>query len=153
MGVRAEGTERMGAARAQVNEMRHASELWEPTLVTMRFHDFFCRLPVFSTLRKRSGRSLHVSSVLAREGGGGMSGLQRHRAKNSGGQGGGGLKRNSVPQHNAIPHPESSALTHLNISCSATGRTLGNGTSHFPAFSFLFCLMVLLNTLARSTCN
>mmetsp|Transcript_21106 Transcript_21106/g.58603 ORF Transcript_21106/g.58603 Transcript_21106/m.58603 type:complete len:211 (+) Transcript_21106:649-1281(+) len=59
-------------------------------LVTMRFHDFFWRLPDFNT---------------------------------------------------------------LNISCSATGRTLGKGTSHLPAFSFLFCLMVLLSTLARSTCS
>jgi hypothetical protein len=31
-------------------------------------------------------------------------------------------------------------------------RTLGSGTSHFPAFCFRFCLMVLLSTLALSTC-
>ena len=31
--------------------------------------------------------------------------------------------------------------------------TFGSGTSHLPAFSFRFCLMVLLNTLARSTCK
>lgn len=29
--------------------------------------------------------------------------------------------------------------------------TFGNGTSHLPAFSFRFCLTVLLSTLARST--
>ena len=29
--------------------------------------------------------------------------------------------------------------------------TLGNGTSHFPAFSFRFCFTVLLSTLALST--
>nr|GMD13193.1 hypothetical protein Iba_scaffold40558CG0010 [Ipomoea batatas] len=37
-------------------------------------------------------------------------------------------------------------LITLNISSSATGLTLGRGTSHFPAFSFLFCFMVLLRT-------
>lgn len=31
--------------------------------------------------------------------------------------------------------------------------TFGKGTSHLPAFSFRFCLTVLLNTLARSTYN
>lgn len=31
--------------------------------------------------------------------------------------------------------------------------TCGRGTSHLPAFSFRFCLMVLLRTLARSTCK
>ena len=39
----------------------------------------------------------------------------------------------------------------LNISSSATGLTLGIGTSHFPAFSLRFCLTVLLRTLARLT--
>mmetsp|Transcript_43163 Transcript_43163/g.102425 ORF Transcript_43163/g.102425 Transcript_43163/m.102425 type:complete len:259 (-) Transcript_43163:238-1014(-) len=39
----------------------------------------------------------------------------------------------------------------LNISFSAMGRTFGSGTSHLPAFSFRFCLIVLLSTLARST--
>jgi len=32
-------------------------------------------------------------------------------------------------------------------------NTLGKGTSHLPAFSFRFCLTVLLKTLARSTYN
>ena len=40
-------------------------------------------------------------------------------------------------------------LITLNISSSATGFTLGIGTSHFPAFSFLFCLTVLLSTYVR----
>ncbi len=31
--------------------------------------------------------------------------------------------------------------------------TLGSGTSHLPAFSFRFCLMVLLRTFALSTCT
>src|SRR3989338_9662831 len=39
----------------------------------------------------------------------------------------------------------------LNISSSLIGRTFGNGTSHLPAFSFLFCLIMLLRTLARSS--
>ena len=30
--------------------------------------------------------------------------------------------------------------------------TLGRGTSHLPAFSLRFCLIVLDSTLARSTC-
>lgn len=34
----------------------------------------------------------------------------------------------------------------LKISSSAIGLTLGTGTSHLPAFSFLFCLTVLLRT-------
>ena len=41
----------------------------------------------------------------------------------------------------------------LNISSSATGRTLGSGTSHFPAFSFLFCFTVLDSTLALDVCS
>ena len=41
----------------------------------------------------------------------------------------------------------------LNISSSAMGRTLGRGTSHLPAFSFRFCLMVLDSTLARDVCS
>ena len=36
---------------------------------------------------------------------------------------------------------------------AAERRTFGSGTSHLPAFSFRFCLMVLLKTLARSTCR
>lgn len=32
-------------------------------------------------------------------------------------------------------------------------RTLGSGTSHLPAFSLRFCLMVLLSTLARAVCG
>mmetsp|Transcript_25737 Transcript_25737/g.76163 ORF Transcript_25737/g.76163 Transcript_25737/m.76163 type:complete len:321 (-) Transcript_25737:215-1177(-) len=44
-------------------------------------------------------------------------------------------------------------LSTLNISSSATGRTFGSGTSHLPAFSFRFCLIVLLSTLALSTCS
>lgn len=32
-------------------------------------------------------------------------------------------------------------------------RTFGSGTSHLPAFSFLFCLMVLLRTFARAVCG
>ena len=39
-----------------------------------------------------------------------------------------------------------------NISSSAMGRTLGSGTSHLPAFSLRFCLMLLLSTLARVVC-
>lgn len=35
-------------------------------------------------------------------------------------------------------------------SASMKGHTFGRGTSHLPAFSFLFCLMVLLRTLALS---
>ena len=35
-----------------------------------------------------------------------------------------------------------------NISSSAIGRTFGKGTSHFPAFSFRFCLIVLESTFA-----
>ena len=31
--------------------------------------------------------------------------------------------------------------------------TLGKGTSHLPAFCLRFCLMVLLKTLALSTCK
>lgn len=31
--------------------------------------------------------------------------------------------------------------------------TFGKGTSHLPAFSFRFCLIVLLSTLARSACK
>ena len=31
--------------------------------------------------------------------------------------------------------------------------TFGSGTSHLPAFSLRFCLMVLLSTLALSTCE
>mmetsp|Transcript_48054 Transcript_48054/g.154009 ORF Transcript_48054/g.154009 Transcript_48054/m.154009 type:complete len:200 (+) Transcript_48054:113-712(+) len=41
----------------------------------------------------------------------------------------------------------------LNISSSAIARTLGRGTSHLPAFSLRFCLMVLLSTLARAVCS
>ena len=33
------------------------------------------------------------------------------------------------------------------------GITLGKGTSHLPAFCLRFCLMVLLKTLALSTCK
>mmetsp|Transcript_34586 Transcript_34586/g.84698 ORF Transcript_34586/g.84698 Transcript_34586/m.84698 type:complete len:200 (-) Transcript_34586:305-904(-) len=40
-----------------------------------------------------------------------------------------------------------------NISSSAMGRTFGSGTSHFPAFSLRFCLMVLDSTLARLVCS
>jgi hypothetical protein len=36
---------------------------------------------------------------------------------------------------------------------AAERHTFGSGTSHLPAFSFRFCLMVLLKTLARSTCK
>jgi hypothetical protein len=39
------------------------------------------------------------------------------------------------------------------ISSSAIGRTLGSGTSHLPAFSLRFCLIVLLRTLARAVCE
>src|SRR5689334_15085397 len=38
-----------------------------------------------------------------------------------------------------------------NISSSETGLTLGIGTAHLPAFSFRFCLIVLLSTLALVT--
>ena len=37
-----------------------------------------------------------------------------------------------------------------NSSASGIGRTFGNGTSHFPAFSLRFCLTMLLSTFARS---
>jgi hypothetical protein len=41
----------------------------------------------------------------------------------------------------------------LNISSSATGRTLGKGTSHFPAFSFRFCFTVFDSTFALDVCS
>mmetsp|Transcript_1815 Transcript_1815/g.3305 ORF Transcript_1815/g.3305 Transcript_1815/m.3305 type:complete len:232 (-) Transcript_1815:192-887(-) len=40
----------------------------------------------------------------------------------------------------------------LNTSSSATGFTRGRGTDHFPALSFLFCLIVFDRTFAR-LCN
>merc|ERR1712002_923997 len=42
-------------------------------------------------------------------------------------------------------------LTTRKASCSDTAFTFGKGTSHFPAFSFLFCLIMLERTLARLT--
>lgn len=46
-----------------------------------------------------------------------------------------------------FPSPPSLLQSH------APSLTLGSGTSHLPAFSLRFCLMVLDSTLARSTCN
>merc|ERR1719244_805759 len=40
-------------------------------------------------------------------------------------------------------------LMTFSTSVSPWARTLGSGTSHFPAFSFLFCLIMLDSTLAR----
>lgn len=39
--------------------------------------------------------------------------------------------------------------TYLNTSTSETAFTLGIGTSHLPAFSFRFCLIIFDSTLAR----
>jgi len=49
-----------------------------------------------------------------------------------------------------LPHPTATPAPHpLYSKC----LTFGSGTSHLPAFSLRFCLMVLLSTLARSTCR
>ena len=42
-------------------------------------------------------------------------------------------------------------LITLNISASEMLGTFGIGTVHFPAFSFRFCLIVLLSTFALDT--
>ena len=44
-------------------------------------------------------------------------------------------------------------LTHTNLTSSQTHLTAGMGTSHLPAFSFLFCLTILDMTLACVCCS
>mmetsp|Transcript_10053 Transcript_10053/g.31276 ORF Transcript_10053/g.31276 Transcript_10053/m.31276 type:complete len:219 (+) Transcript_10053:408-1064(+) len=41
----------------------------------------------------------------------------------------------------------------LNISSSVMALTFGMGTAHLPAFSFLFCLIMLERTFVRFTCS
>ena len=99
------------------------------TLVTMRFHCFFRRFPLCSTL------NISVSAT----GRTWRSGARINQAD---------AQKLRTPGDDTAGRG-SSALVHA----LQNSRTLGRGTSHFPAFCFRFCLMVLLSTFALSTCS
>ena len=96
------------------------------TLVTMRFHAFFFRLPLCRTLNisssatGRTWRSIYQSVLL------------------------------QAIQNDAAP---TVSLCSSSMHTGAQTVTFGKGTSHLPAFCLRFCFMVLLRTFALSTCT
>ena len=95
------------------------------TLVTMRFQAFFFRLPLC--------RTLNISSSAT-----GRTWRFNHQS----------ALLQAVESDAAV----TISLCLASIHMSVQALTLGNGTSHLPAFCLRFCFMVLLRTFALSTC-